>query len=54
MKEKGFASILIIMITAALAITGCVKNAAVTSSDKEEPVRIENTGIPADINEERT
>lgn len=42
------------MITAALAITGCVKNAAVTPSDKEEPVRIENTGIPAAINEERT
>ena len=54
MKEKGFASILFIMITAALAITGCVKNAAVTPSDKEEPVRIENTGIPAAIKEERT
>lgn len=53
MKEKGFASILFIMITAALAITGCVKNAAVTPSDKEEPVRIENSGIPAAIKEER-
>ena len=54
MKEKGFASILFIMITAALAITGCVKNAGVTPSDKEEPVRIENSGIPAAIKEERT